>query len=471
MKGSVKFIEYNRVTGEVLNVEEDHNVVVLDGMDEMLRAFTQPLATGNINNHIVRTFKIGSDVGNGTDMEPEEPDWEYDGTEQNVLYALPDGSLEFTSVENQEVTVIGTIQGSEVLNQNPGNSQVEYFSIGMYTGNGTLVAYRRFPERIITEVVNVRVEWTIGFDDCGVISGNDQGDRIQTPIEYRGEFDEEIWMQFFEDPTKPIARFVESGDWTPVEIEHGGKTYIYQMTPEGSYNSIRLLPDNIFAIVANRSGQEEVNFAGSVPLPMTVSVNSFRLPEGLSGRNGTLTILFGMNFDREGKLYETIDGVDLPDLQDIDAEPPAAQYIVENGSPGELSQNQPNIFIDHSSPIYGTLADFSIADVVVLTDTTPSSVSRYKYYDVDGVLESLSFSKMFYDVSQDGYIDTVEGPTPIVSLLTPFEQTVSVTQVRVIVTDPNNPSNNEEIIYEGSDINQWEIELGTNATIGEVIPQ
>ena len=167
MKGSVKFIVYNRITGEVLNVEEDHNVVVLSGMDEMLRAFTQPLATGNINNHIVRTFKIGSDIGNGTEMEPEEPDWEYDGTEQEVLYATPDGALSFTSVEDQEVTVIGTIEGFEVLNQNPGNSQVEYFSIGMYTGNGTLVAYRRFPERIITEVVNVRVEWTIGFDDCG----------------------------------------------------------------------------------------------------------------------------------------------------------------------------------------------------------------------------------------------------------------------------------------------------------------
>lgn len=169
MKGHVSITEIDATTGQPLSAPEGHNVIVKIGMDQLLTAFTQPLASGSQTNHTVRTLKIGDDIGNGTPSNPEEPDWDYDGTEQNVIFTVGDGgtgSLTFSSVSDQQVDIRASVVGSEVLQSAPGETQVVYYSAGLYTGDGSLIAFRRFSERFITNNINLDIRWTIGFTDC-----------------------------------------------------------------------------------------------------------------------------------------------------------------------------------------------------------------------------------------------------------------------------------------------------------------
>ena len=175
MKGHVSITEIDATKGQPLSAPEGHNVIVKIGMDQLLTAFTQPLASGDQTNHTVRTLKIGDDIGSGSPSEPEEPDWDYDGSEQDVIFTVGDGgagSLTFTSVSDQQVDIRASVVGSEVLQNFPGETQVEYYSAGLYTGDGSLIAFKRFPERIITNNINLDIRWTIGFTDCeGLVDG------------------------------------------------------------------------------------------------------------------------------------------------------------------------------------------------------------------------------------------------------------------------------------------------------------
>ena len=57
------------------------------------------------------------------------------------------------------------LDGQNIMNNYPNENSIAFTSIGLLSANELLFAFRRFPERTITENFNINIIWKIYFDD------------------------------------------------------------------------------------------------------------------------------------------------------------------------------------------------------------------------------------------------------------------------------------------------------------------
>lgn len=148
----------NTETGEVIDTFEEKNIVVDQGKDLLLRAFT----VRDTNDFVVNTIKIGSDVGvGGTVLAPTMPTVATTEADQTVLYTVPVDEFFITYPEPKKVNFFATINGAAVMALFPTQPNVVYTSAGLYLLNDKVFAYKRFAGRTISNILSIDISWTI----------------------------------------------------------------------------------------------------------------------------------------------------------------------------------------------------------------------------------------------------------------------------------------------------------------------
>lgn len=156
--GDFKMTLRNTLTGEVVDTFEEKNIVVDQGKDFLLRAFT----VKDTNDFVVNTIKIGSDVGvGGTVLVPTLPTETTTEANQTVLYTIPTDEFFITYPAPKQVNFFATINGAAVMALYPTQPNVVYTSAGLYLLNDKVFAYKRFAGRTISNILSIDISWTI----------------------------------------------------------------------------------------------------------------------------------------------------------------------------------------------------------------------------------------------------------------------------------------------------------------------
>lgn len=151
---SVKTID--SVSNKVIDSFEEDNVIVLDAKDIIIRSIS--LLT---NTYYIERIKIGDDVGSGTPDVPETAVETYDENTMSIIYS--GGTPLTVGYSGTSVTFNITISGSSVMAGYPTETSKVINSAALHSLTGTVFAYKRFPQKSISNVIDLSIAWTIYY--------------------------------------------------------------------------------------------------------------------------------------------------------------------------------------------------------------------------------------------------------------------------------------------------------------------
>jgi hypothetical protein len=173
LRGSLRIEFLDARTGRLLDVEEDHNVVVRTSRDSLIRRIAE-----RNDNKLIRRIKLGDDIGTGAFDDPQPPTIFTTTDDMSVVYdsqgELPGLTITYPSdlsvafgifLNGQQVMQYVRQEGDDPLAESTG-----FTSIGLFSLDGVAFAYRRFPMRSITENININILWTLYYGDFTFIN-------------------------------------------------------------------------------------------------------------------------------------------------------------------------------------------------------------------------------------------------------------------------------------------------------------
>lgn len=174
-RGHLRVTEYNLLSGVETITLDERNMIIDSGVALLPRALNPKVS---VNNRL-GVIKFGKDVGNGTEQQPEQPTKEMGSNIQDVVFAVPIENMHYSTTATT-ITLSVSMAGEDVVGN---NDYLKYTSAAIYSDNGTLFAYKRFPFRMFNRWVRVKVEWTISTvrDD-----GNGGGEVCPVPPQVVG---------------------------------------------------------------------------------------------------------------------------------------------------------------------------------------------------------------------------------------------------------------------------------------------
>lgn len=252
MSGSVTITETDATTGEVLRVDEDHNIVVKTSRNALIRRIAE-----DQNLYKIRRVIIGSDVGNGTFDDPEPPTLSTTYSDMIPVYdtGSQENQITITYPTPLSISFAIFLSGQQVMQEHPGEDSVGFTSIGLFsmgndqtTGVPNAFAYRRFPLRSITENINISILWNLYYGDFAFIS---EFDYSVTPVtRYVVPYDDLEFIWF--DPLTGTAPELTVGqkelvyytDWN-VSATSGTSSFSTNMSRSSRYVHYQELDDEI----------------------------------------------------------------------------------------------------------------------------------------------------------------------------------------------------------------------------------
>jgi hypothetical protein len=157
--GDVSMRAYVTETGKTIDTFEENNIFLTQGKSEIFRAFTIDNAA-----HVIKTIKIGDDVGTGDVTNPQQPTAAYTELNQSVKYEVPLSDFSVTYPTENTVRFLATVNGASVMALYPSEPNIIYTSATLVTNANKAVAYKRFSARTISSLISVDITWTLRID-------------------------------------------------------------------------------------------------------------------------------------------------------------------------------------------------------------------------------------------------------------------------------------------------------------------
>lgn len=173
VKGVVTMTTTDAVTGKVIDVYVDDNMVVDIGVYNMWRRGSTLDETNQLQ---LNTIHFGSDYGPEPRwgiFNPEPPSRKFIHTTQDVNHVVNPDLVEYKYPRDDVLQVECYLNGTDFMNSNfPADVDFRWTSMTLRFMNGDIFAYKRFPIRSISRHVNVTIDWrfTIVNSDewCGL---------------------------------------------------------------------------------------------------------------------------------------------------------------------------------------------------------------------------------------------------------------------------------------------------------------
>ena len=195
------------------NITEVHvdekNIIVSGGLSVVPRALNPKVLLGAK----LGSIKFGIDVGSGTELNPTPPTIDTVAADQDVVFVIPPSRMNYTNSGN-DLILSTSMNGIDIVGA---ADYLKYTSAGIYTDDGTLFSYKRFPFRIFSKWVRVNIEWTItggngnegGGEVCPVLP-YPTGVTIESPLSFV-EVGDTIVVRGFERMSDGSNRVVPNG--------------------------------------------------------------------------------------------------------------------------------------------------------------------------------------------------------------------------------------------------------------------
>lgn len=161
MTGVYREIIRNVETGEIVDTFEQHNVITDTTYNLLTRLVSGDIEIGDP----VEYLSIGTDVGSGNTVTPEQPSSDITMADHTQIYTVPEADFLHRYPDSKSVEFYATIIGTDVMALFPGQSSIVYNSAALVTRNGNAFSYKRFSGRTISELLSVEVSWVIRFEE------------------------------------------------------------------------------------------------------------------------------------------------------------------------------------------------------------------------------------------------------------------------------------------------------------------
>lgn len=152
-KISMSLVDAN--TKKVIEEHSEDNIIVLDARNAIIKAIGNPELESTITS-----IKLGDDVGTGTQENPQAAQNNYTEATMSVVFDAP-YELIVGQLDPLSTTFNVTIVGADVLEQYPEDASKILTSAALHTGDGKVFAYKRFPAKSISALVDLNITWTI----------------------------------------------------------------------------------------------------------------------------------------------------------------------------------------------------------------------------------------------------------------------------------------------------------------------
>lgn len=157
LTGHFRMVAVDAMTGEFLEeLINEKNIILNQAPGQIFRAMT----IKDSNTNTVKTIRLGSDVGTGSVITPQQPTADLTEANQTLVWEIPTADFNVTYNGNT-CNFTATIIGQDVMTGYPSQPNVVYTSATLICENGTAIAYKRFGGRTISAAINIQTFWTL----------------------------------------------------------------------------------------------------------------------------------------------------------------------------------------------------------------------------------------------------------------------------------------------------------------------
>lgn len=157
-RGIVTINTYESGTKNLIDTYRDKNTVTIEGVTELL---DRVLNTGT-DDSIVTRMVLGDDSGTGTLLSPSVATPTLTSNDQNVVYEIRDQDISISRSGARRLVASVMIEGSDIMNsQFPEDIVLNFCSSTLRFENGTTLAYKRFPVRTLSRLVDITITWEL----------------------------------------------------------------------------------------------------------------------------------------------------------------------------------------------------------------------------------------------------------------------------------------------------------------------
>lgn len=164
IRGDLDMITRNKEDNTVVDSFHEDNVITSQGAAELLGRMTRN--TSATEDAYVKTIAIGSDVGNGTLLNPQMADESFTAAMQDIVYEVPVGSVTITYPDPFTFEVNTVLDGTYILDTFfPTDIELRFTSATIRYANMKALSYKRFPVRSLSRLVDIEIRWTVSLKE------------------------------------------------------------------------------------------------------------------------------------------------------------------------------------------------------------------------------------------------------------------------------------------------------------------
>jgi hypothetical protein len=103
-------------------------------------------------------------TGNPSKNNPALPTENYNTSSMTIIHTATDyGSLSVGYASATATTFSMTILGADVMSNYPTETSKIFTSAALHSTNGKVFAYKRFPQKSVSDLVDINISWTISY--------------------------------------------------------------------------------------------------------------------------------------------------------------------------------------------------------------------------------------------------------------------------------------------------------------------
>lgn len=162
INGTLSINSINTEDGTIIDNIDECNVVTAQGASELLSRLTRNDST--VTDSFIQTIALGNEVGTGDLLGPEPADESYTASKQDLIYTVPPEDISITYPDPFTFEISTVLNGTSIIESTfPQDIEMRFTSATIRYANSKALAFKRFPVRSLSRLVDIEIRWTVSL--------------------------------------------------------------------------------------------------------------------------------------------------------------------------------------------------------------------------------------------------------------------------------------------------------------------